>query len=120
MVVACGVVCERDLVTSFQRLEASSDFGVACALVVASLLYPLVACVLVVALLPLEEVCHQWKKTPITGVEGDDHVVVASLPYLGFLACVMGVVSLPCHVGLVASVLVVAFLPLEEVCHQWK
>ena len=68
----------------------------ACALVVASLLYPLVACVLgmislpcqvglvacvlVVAFLPLEEVCHQWKQTPIEGFQGDDHVVVASFP----------------------------------------
>ena len=41
--------------------------GGACALVVASLLYSLVACVLgvacvlVVAFLPSEEVCHRWK-----------------------------------------------------------
>ena len=46
-------------------------------------------------------------------------LVVASLLY-PLVVCVLGVVSLPCHVGLVACVLVVAFLPLEEVCHQWK
>ena len=84
---------------------------VACALVVASLLYPLVACVLgmislpcqvglvacvlVVAFLPLEEVCHQWKQTPIEGVRGDDHVMVASLPYLGLVVCVLAMASLP-------------------------
>ena len=82
----------------------------ACALVVAFRLYPLVACVLgmislpcqvglvacvlVVAFLPLEEVCHQWKQTLIEGVRGDDHVVVASLPYLGLVFCVLAIASL--------------------------
>ena len=84
---------------------------VACALVVAFRLYPLVACVLgmislpcqvglvacvlVVAFLLLEEVCHQWKQTPIEGVQGDDHVMVASLPCLGLVVCVLAMASLP-------------------------
>ena len=125
---------------SFQQLEASSSFRVAFAslydllgddhVVVASLLYPLVACVLgmvsslplqlrlvacvlVVALLPWEELYHQWKMTPIEGVQGDDRVVacalvVASLLY-PLVACSLGMVSLPCQVGLVACVLVVPF-----------
>ena len=94
------MACEKDLLASFQQLEASNSFGVAfaslydllgddhvvaCAQVVASLLYllvacvlgmvsslplqlRLVACVLVVALLLWEELYHQWKMTPIEGV----------------------------------------------------
>ena len=88
------MACEKDLVASFQQLEASSSFGVAFVSlydllgddhVVASLLYllvayvlgmvfslplqlRLVACVLVVALLPWEELYHQWKMSPIEGV----------------------------------------------------
>ena len=115
------MACEKHLVASFQQLEASSSFGVAFASlydllgddhVVASLLYilvacvlgmvsslplqlRLVACVLVVAFLPLEEVCHQWKQTPIEGVQGDDHVMVASLPCLGLVVCVLAMASLP-------------------------
>ena len=122
------VACERELAASFQGLEAST-FGVAfvslyhplvkgvqgddhvvvCALVVASLLYPLevhyylglvacvlgmvsllyqvglVVCVLEVALYPWE-VCHPnfGKMTLLKGVRGNVVVcalVVASLPY---------------------------------------
>ena len=134
------MACEKDLVASFQQLEASSSFGVAfaslydllgddhvvaCAPVVASLLCPLVACVLgmvsslplqlrlvacvlVVAFLPSEELYHQWKITPIEGVQGDDHVVACALVVASLLyplaACVLGMVSPPCQVGLVACV----------------
>ena len=80
---------EKDLVASFQQLEASNSFGVAfaslydllgddhvvaCAQVVASLLYLLVACVLVVASLPYP--LEVSRKGLVAFVQG-----MASLPY---------------------------------------
>ena len=85
------VACERELAASFQGLEAST-FGVA----FVSLYHPLVK-----------------------GVQGDDHVVVCALVvasllyplevhyYLGLVACVQGMASLPWEphrIGLVACV----------------
>ena len=115
------MACEKDLVASFQQLEASSSFGVAFVSlydllgddhVVASLLYllvayvlgmvfslplqlRLVACVLVVALLPWEELYHQWKMSPIEGV-----VLIANECVDSFLSPSVGV-FLSCFVQVI-------------------